>query len=155
MTPTTTTPQLIADDVLLERAHHIFALDTYATKTNRISIDRIEMNEAQKACVHCSMPLTEAHHNARGDAMGGAIFTLADFTFAVASNLQCIAQNEPLQWVSVSSTIHFLSPGRGEKLHATSCCIKHGRSSCLYDITVVNDAGQLVARVACSGMRIH
>ena len=44
------------------------------------------IDELGEECVRCSMTLNEHHLNANGGIMGGVIFTLGDFTFAVLSN---------------------------------------------------------------------
>ena len=63
----------------LEEARQIFAADKYATDASGIVIEEVGENYAK-----CSMKLTDVHRNAFGGVMGGAIYTLADFTFAVA-----------------------------------------------------------------------
>lgn len=65
----------------LDEARKLFSKDLYATKMSGIEIDEVGDNYAK-----CSMPLTENHRNAYGGIMGGSIYTLADFAFAVASN---------------------------------------------------------------------
>ena len=67
----------------LEEARKIFSKDLYATELSGIEIDDIGKDYAK-----CSMKLTEKHKNAYGGIMGGAIYTLADFAFAVASNYE-------------------------------------------------------------------
>jgi acyl-CoA thioesterase len=57
------------------------------------------------AKVHCAV--TEMHLNARGVVMGGVLFTLADFAFAVAAN--CGSQ----EVVSLQDQISYLSPVKG------------------------------------------
>ena len=68
-------------DNLVNEANAVFANDRFATKLCGANIESVTENE-----VVCSMEITEDHLNAVGTVMGGAIFTLADFTFAVASN---------------------------------------------------------------------
>lgn len=46
----------------------------------------IELIEALPGYAKASMKICETHHNAVGIVHGGAMFTLADFAFAVASN---------------------------------------------------------------------
>ena len=80
--------------------------------------------------------------------MGGAIFTLADFTFAVASNFN--AQ----QTVSVTSQINYTGMAKGEKLIAEAKVIKDGRSTCLYEIIITDDKETQVAFVTITGMKL-
>ena len=80
----------------LEKAREFFSGDLFATKASGIVIDEVGEHYAR-----CSMEITRNHQNAYGGVMGGATFTLADYTFAVASNF-----NQP-QTVSVTSQINF------------------------------------------------
>lgn len=77
--------------------------------------------------------------NARGSVMGGAIFTLADFTMAVAANLD----NRPT--VSVDCAIRFLSSSKGTKLIATCDLDKNGKSLAFYTVAITDDLGKKIA----------
>ena len=77
--------------------------------------------------------------------MGGAIFTLADLTFAVAANFG------GRMTVSISSNISFVGPAKGDVLTSTARCIKSGRSACFYEVEVVDDLGNKVAIVTFTG----
>lgn len=80
-----------------------------------------------------------------GAVMGGVPFTLADFTFAVASNWQNPGT------VSLSSNITFLSSPKGTKLTAEAICIKNGRTTNYYKVEVRDDLDNLIAAVTISG----
>lgn len=67
----------------------------------------VEANEERTVC---DMEITEALLNARGGVMGGAIFTLADFAFAVASNYSGVPS------VTVECNIRYFPPRRGISL---------------------------------------
>lgn len=127
----------------LEKAREFFGGDFFATKASGIIIDEVGEHYAK-----CSMEITRNHQNAYGGVMGGATFTLADYTFAVASNF-----NQP-QTVSVTSQINFIGMAKGTKLIAVSRLIKDGRSTCLYEINIEDDLGTKVAFVTISGMKI-
>lgn len=93
----------------------------------------------------CQMEITPRHTNAMGNVMGGAIFTLADFAFAVAANLgDCPT-------VSTTSQITFLRGAKGKTLTAKAERVREGRTSVYYEISVTDDTGILVARVTASG----
>lgn len=112
-------------------AREIFKKDRYATGLTGIVIDHVDNHEAV-----CTMNVTEHHCNARKVAMGGALFTLADFSAAVAANSDSLA-NEDLHWVSLESNIHYLSPAPlGSTLRATSLTLKHGRTTALYQTII-------------------
>lgn len=127
----------------LEKARDFFYKDLYATKLSGIQIDEVSEHYAK-----CTMKITENHKNAYGGVMGGAIFTLADFTFAVASNF-----NAP-QTVSVTSQINYTGMAKGEKLIAEAKVIKDGRSTCLYEIIITDDKETQVAFVTITGMKL-
>ena len=83
----------------LTTAREIFSHDIYATETTGIVIEEAEPGHAV-----CSFSIDKRHLNAHNRVMGGAIFTLADFAFAIAANSSILAeQKESLQWVSSSS----------------------------------------------------
>ena len=127
----------------LEKAREFFGGDFYATKATGIVIEEVGDHFAR-----CSMKITRNHQNAYGGVMGGATFTLADYTFAVASNF-----NQP-QTVSVTSQINFIGMAKGKKLLSESRLIKDGRTTCLYEIDITDELGTKIAFVTISGMKI-
>ena len=127
----------------LEEARKFFGGDFYATKATGILIEEVGDHYAR-----CSMEITRNHQNAYGGVMGGATFTLADYTFAVASNFR-----QP-QTVSVTSQINFIGMAKGTKLISESHLIKDGRTTCLYSIEIKDDLGNQVAFVTISGMKL-
>ena len=122
---------------LLDQAREFFAKDRFATECAGAVIE--EVGEGR---VVCRMEIQPQHCNAYGNPMGGAIFTLADFAFAVASNFQ----QSPT--VSITSQISFLSVAKG---NATATPIKRGRSTCFYQVDVDDDLGVHVASVSFTG----
>ncbi len=127
----------------LEKAREFFCGDLYATETTGIVIEEVGDHYAR-----CSMGITRKHQNAYGGVMGGATFTLADYTFAVSSNF-----NQP-QTVSVTSQINFIGMAKGKKLISESHLIKDGRTTCLYSIEIKDDLENKVAFVTISGMKL-
>lgn len=125
-----------------EYAESYFRDDRFATGTTGIEIVDVRSQYAK-----CSLKIDERHLNAAGTVMGGAIFTLADFTFAVASNSEG-------QWVvSVSSTIEYLSASKGPVLYCEAECLRSGRNVCFYEMTVTGDDGKIIARVLTNGFK--
>ena len=126
-----------------DKARKIFCNDRFATEATGIVIDFLD---DQKAV--CSLTLDSRHCNARGVAMGGAIYTLADFASAVAANRDFLDRS-PLPWVSLDSSVHYLSPAvERQQLVATCTALKHGRSTALYQIIIeCPDSGKRVAVV--------
>ncbi|MCR5485475.1 MAG: PaaI family thioesterase [Clostridiales bacterium] len=128
----------------LTEAREIFKNDIYATETNGIVIEAADINYAR-----CSVEIDRRHRNASNVVMGGALFTLADFTFAVASNM-----GNPLT-VSVTSQITYLNPAFGNKMTAEAECLKSGKSSCTFTIRITDENGKLIAVVTTTGYRTN
>lgn len=85
--------------------------------------------------------LVESHHcNGHGICHGGVIFLLADSAFAFACNSynQCA--------VAQHNNITFCAPGRvDETLTATAAEVNRAGRSGVYDVTIVNQDGTLIA----------
>lgn len=126
----------------LESAREFFYNDKFAVTTG-ITLDEITEDEAV-----CSLNITDDHRNAYGGVMGGVIFTLADFAFAVLSNQ--IHQLTVAQQVD----IHYLSAPKGEKLIARATCRKSGRTSSIVNVDVCDDMGRDVAQFIGTGFKL-
>ena len=128
----------------VEEARKIFSKDLYATELSGIEIDEIGKDYAK-----CSMKLTEKHKNAYGGVMGGAIYTLADFAFAVASNYE-----KEQATVSLVGQANFMSATKGEVLFATAKLLKDGNRNSFYEVTVTDDLEKLIAVVSFTGAHV-
>ncbi|MCR5310694.1 MAG: PaaI family thioesterase [Lachnospiraceae bacterium] len=128
----------------LEEAREMFSKDLYATELTGCVIDEIGEDYAK-----CSLKLTDKHRNAYGGIMGGAIYTLADFAFAVASNF-----DKENATVSVVGQASFMSSTKGTVLFAEAKLLKDGRSNCFYEVTVTDDLNKLIAVVSFSGAHV-
>lgn len=126
----------------IEKVREIFSGDRFATENGAV-IDEIGEKYAK-----CSMQLTDRHRNAMGGVMGGVYFTLADFAFAVAAN------RDSMSVVSISTNIAFLSPCKGTRITAEARCKKDGRTTCYYNVDVVDDRGVTVAAVTITGCHL-
>lgn len=127
----------------LEDARAFFSADRFATERCGIVVD-----EAAPGHAVCSFPIEAHHRNALGNVMGGAVFTLADFALAVASNFA----QQPA--VSVSSSIEFIGAAKGSRLTADCEADKSGRRLGFYTTRVEDDRGTLVALVQATVMRV-
>ncbi len=125
-----------------EEINAFFANDKFATQAAGC-----RALEGEKGHAVCEMEIAPIHRNAMGGVMGGAIFTLADFCLAVASN----TGEEPT--VSVSNTIEFLSSVKGTKLIATCNVDKSGRKLGFYTVDVADDTGRAIARMTATCYR--
>lgn len=124
---------------VLEEVRARFEKDRFATENGAV------VEDIADGYARCAMEITPAHLNAAGTVMGGAIFTLADFAFAVAANW-----NQGLR-VSLNSQITYLGTARGSRLLAEARRVKEGRATCYYQVEVKDETGRLVAEVTVTG----
>ena len=124
-------------------AREFFGKDIYATKTTGIVIEAVDDNYSK-----CSLQIEDKHLAANNQIMGGAIFTLADFAFAVASN-------DVDQFTATStSNICYISMAKDKTLIAECRAIKNGRKVAFYETEVRDGLGNLVATVTASGIHL-
>ncbi len=129
----------------LEKARDFFKNDRYATEATGIVIEEVGKNYAK-----CSLKLDSKHLNAVGHPMGGVMYTLADFVFAVSTNFEADSVT-----VTVVSQICYLSPAKGDTLYGESRLIKDGRTNCFYEITITDNLGTRVATVNTTGQHLR
>lgn len=126
----------------LDEVRERFSHDRFATVNGAV------VEEVDDGYARCSMELNETHRNALGAVMGGAIFTLADFAFAVASNWNKNPQ------VSLNASISFLGKAKGTKLIAQAQKVKEGRKTCYYEVAVSDELGIQVAHMTSNGFAV-
>ena len=126
----------------VEEAQEFFRGDHFATDNGM----RIE--EIGDGTSVCSMEISERHRNANHRVMGGAIFTLADFAFAAASN------NVHVQTVAQQVSVNFLSGSRGTRLTARAKCRRDGRKTAVYNVDVTDDLGCDIAELVFTGFKL-
>lgn len=127
----------------MDKSIERFFKDNFAINAANIEVVKVDKNYAQ-----CKMPISNIHLNGDGVVMGGAIFTLADFTSALAANYG----NVPT--VSLSGNINFVSAAKdAEYLLATANPIKDGKSSSVFNVEVKDDKGKLIASYIGTGFR--
>lgn len=129
----------------LEQIRARFASDRFAVEAAGAVIDTAEPGHAV-----CSMPIRPIHLNANSVPMGGAVFTLADFAFAVAAN-----GHSPYTTVTQQVSVNFLSAARGKSLIAEATCLKAGRTTCLYAVTVTDELGTQVSYLTVTGYTLR
>ncbi len=127
----------------LEEARAFFADDKYATSTTGIVIEEVGEKYAK-----CSLEIDDRHKNAVGQVMGGVMYTLADFVFAVATNFK-----QPIT-VTVVSQISYLGVVKGKSVIAEAKLIKDGKRNCFYEINITDDLGNPVAVVSTTGAHL-
>ena len=132
---------------LLQHAREVFGSDSYAALTG------VEIVSAGDHEAVCTLTLGSCHSNARGVAMGGVLFTMADFAAAVASNTGVEVK---LDWVSLNSNIHYLAPAKeGATLTAHSQPLKIGHTTALYQTEIkCLDDGKIIAIAETTMMHV-
>jgi len=117
-----------------DKARAIFARDRYAALTG------IEIIEAGPGYCKTRLVIEDKHLNAANVVQGGAIFTLADLAFAVASN------SHGQLALAVNVNISYLRSLSSGILYATAREVGEPRRLGAYDVLVTDQDGETVAR---------
>jgi acyl-CoA thioesterase len=99
----------------------------------------IELVDAGLGWAKASMEIQSFHFNGAGTVHGGAIFTLADFAFAVASN------SHGTLAMGISTSVNFVKAAIKGTLHAEAMEQSKGPKLASYSVMVTDDAGEIVA----------
>jgi acyl-CoA thioesterase len=100
----------------------------------------LKLLHLQEGCASVEMRFTEDLQNMFGMAHGGAIFSLMDAAFEVASN------SHGTMAVALNMNINYLSsPAKGALLTAEAREINKTRRTATYDIRATDDTGKLLA----------
>ncbi len=117
-----------------ETARRFFSRDRYAALTG------IEIIIVGKGFCQASLTIEEKHLNAANVVQGGAIFTLADLAFAVASNSQGQLA------LAVNVNISFLSSKSSGTLFATATELGEPKRLGAYDVLITDEQDRIIAR---------
>ena len=90
----------------IEKVRRFFEGDRYAVEVTGVKIDEVDDCYSK-----CSLDLDKRHYGAHGQVMGGVMFTLADFAFAVATNT-----SESFTATADSVTVTYDSKAHGIKV---------------------------------------
>ena len=126
----------------IDEAREFFKQDKFAGNAGAV------LEELEEDYCICSLLLKDEHRNAYGGVMGGVIFTLADFAFAVLSN------NIHSLTVAQNVNILYLSAPKGDKLIAKATCRKDGRTTSIINVDVSDDVGRDVAQFIGPGFKL-
>ncbi|MCZ7640771.1 MAG: hotdog fold thioesterase [Verrucomicrobia bacterium] len=110
-----------------------FRRDRYAAHSG------IELVEVTPGYAKARLPLSAVHLNGLDIAHGGAIFTLADFAFAVASNSHGTIA------VAINTNLTIMKATRAGTLWAEAREVSKNPRLGNYTVEVRDDAGDLVA----------
>lgn len=99
-----------------------------------------QLMEVREGYARAQLTIGPAHLNAAGVCQGGAIYTLADLSFAAVANCHGITT------LGISNTITFLKSGKlGDVLTAECTELLDHRKLPYCDIRISNQDGELVA----------
>lgn len=99
----------------------------------------IELLEISEGGAKAVMKIEKYHLNAVGSVHGGAIFTLADFVFAVASNSHRTVA------VAINVSISYLKAASKGRLFAEAKEIALNPKLASYTVNVTNEEGEMMA----------
>ncbi len=99
----------------------------------------IELLEAGEGRATVRMKIEPYHFNAAGTVHGGAIFTLADYAFAVASN------SHGRIAMGISTSVNFVKAAVKGSLHAEAIENSINQKLASYTVTVTDDEGSTIA----------
>ncbi len=85
------------------------------------------------------MPVRREHMNAMGIVHGAAVFSIADFAFAVSCN------SHGTLAVALNVSINFVKAATRGTLHAQAREVTRSRRVGTYEVRVTDDAGELIA----------
>lgn len=117
-----------------KQARKIFARDRYAALTG------IEIDEAGPGYCKAHLVIEDKHMNGANVVQGGAIFTLADLAFAVASN------SHGQLALAINVNISFLQSKKTGTLFATAREVKEPGRIGAYDVLVTDEQDDVIAR---------
>lgn len=117
----------------METIRKVLSRDQYAANADIILVS---VSPGQAVA---QMNVTERHHNGLGTAQGGAIFTLADFAFAAASNSHGTVA------VAINVSITFLKAVKSGLLRAEAREISKSFKLGSYTVEVKDEVGDIVA----------
>jgi len=99
----------------------------------------IEILDVRPGHARCSMPVTERHLNGLETVMGGAVFTLADFTYSLAANSRGGVA------VSLNAFISHLRKCTRGVITAEATELSTSSKTGLYRVSVTDDQNQIIA----------
>ncbi len=117
-----------------ETARRIFSQDRYAALTG------VEIVEVRKGFCKARMQIEDKHLNVANVVQGGAIFTLADLAFAVASN------SHGQVALAINAHISYLNSVSAGVLYATASEADEPRRLGVYDVLITDEADRIIAK---------
>lgn len=124
------------------------ALKRYFQKNDRYAaLSDIELIAVAPGRATAKMTVHPHHLNGLGTVHGGAIFTLADFAFAVASN------SHGTMAVLINCSASYMKAAAAGILWAEAKELSRNHKLGAYTVEIKDDAGDLVAQLQCLAYR--
>lgn len=117
----------------MEEVRRCFARDRFAAGSG------VELLELRPGYAKAKLEIEDRHLNGVDIVQGGAVFTLADFTFAVACNTSGRVA------VAVNTNLSFLKATRRGTLYAEAVEVSRSKRISTCTVTVGNERGETVA----------
>ncbi|WFN33863.1 PaaI family thioesterase [Methanogenium sp. S4BF] len=117
----------------LENAKEFFAADSFARENG------MELVAASPGRATVSMKVTDHHRNSHGTVHGGALFTLADIAFALASNSHGIPA------AAINASISYLTAARDGTLTAEAEEFTANPKLASYTVVITDDKDRKIA----------
>lgn len=105
----------------------------------------IELIKAEPGYAVTQMRITDKHLNGVNIVQGGAIFTLADYAFAAASNSKGVVV------LGINANISYFKPPKGKVLTAEATEISSSKKICNYNVDIYDENRELIARFTGTG----
>ncbi|MGV8090891.1 MAG: PaaI family thioesterase [Mangrovibacterium sp.] len=118
----------------LEKLKNYFQNDRFATSSG------IKLVKVSKGYCKAKLEIEERHLNAANVVQGGAIFTLADFAFALAANSQGQLA------LAINVNISFLKGKSSGILYATATEVADPNRIGAYDVLITDENDAVIAR---------
>ncbi|MDT8357019.1 MAG: PaaI family thioesterase [Methanomicrobiaceae archaeon] len=118
---------------LPEQSERFFAADTFARLCG------VELLEVSPGRARVKMEIGENHTNSHGTVHGGALFTLADTAFALASNSHGIPA------AAINAHISYLKSAREGTLYAEAEEFSLSPKIASYTVQVTDEQGERIA----------
>jgi len=114
-------------------------IEEYFTKDKYAELTGIKLLEISEGRARAMLEIHEKHLNSAGTVQGGAIFTLADFAFAAASNSHGTVA------IAINSSISFFKAVSTGILYADAREISFHPKLASYIVDVTNEENELIA----------
>jgi acyl-CoA thioesterase len=105
----------------------------------------IKLTMVEEGYAKAEMEIMDKHLNGVNIVQGGAIFTLADYAFAAASN------SKGFITLGINANISYFKSPKGNLLRAEAKEISSSNRLCAYNVDVFDENDELIARFNATG----